>query len=238
MKNKFVWITLAAVLVLALGACAPAPQDNTVNGVVPQINAVGTGQVYVVPDIATIYIGVHTESKDVNQALTSNSAQAQKVADTLKSMGVDPKDIQTTAFNVTPQQEFNADGTPSGVKYSVDNTVNVTVHDLTNLGKLLSAVVGDGANSINGIQFDLQNKEKAQSDARRLAIQNAMAQAQDMASAAGVKLGRLMSLNINSSNPPQPFSGGLMKSDTSAPAPIAAGQLVISVDANLSYEIK
>ena len=114
---------------------------------------------------------MHTESKDVNQALNKNSTQAQKVADMLKGMGVAPKDIQTTAFNVIPQQEFTADGQPSGTKYGIDNTIYVTVRDLTNLGKLLSTVVGDGANSINGIQFDIQNKEKAQADARKLAIQ-------------------------------------------------------------------
>ena len=241
MKNKIISISIATILVLALGACAPVQPYTNTNGVVSQINAVGTGQVYVVPDVAYIYIGVHTESKDVNQALNKNSTQAQKVADMLKGMGVAPKDIQTTAFNVIPQQEFTADGQPSGTKYGIDNTIYVTVRDLTNLGKLLSTVVGDGANSINGIQFDIQNKEKAQADARKLAIQNAIGQAQEMADAAGVKLVRLLSLNVNSSTPPMPYSAmnsGMMKSDTSVPAPMSAGQLVISVDANLSYEIK
>jgi uncharacterized protein len=243
MKNKFLWITLAAILVLALGACAPAQEDGvgSANRIVPQVNAYGTGQVYVTPDVAYIYIGVHTESKDVNEALSKNNAQAQSVATALKALGVEPKDVQTTAFNVVPQQEFAPDGTPSGTKYMVDNTVYVTVHDLTNLGKMLSAVVGEGANSINGIQFDIQDKEKAQSEARKLAIQNAKAQAQEIADAAGVKLVRLLSLNVNTSNPPMPYyggKGGVMKSDTSVPAPMAAGQLVISVDANLSYEIE
>ena len=228
MKNRFLWLTIASILVLAMGACAPTQTAN------------GNGQVYVAPDVVYIYVGVHTESKDVSEALAKNNTQAQAVANSLKTMGVDPKDVQTTAFNVVPQAEFTPEGQPAGNKYVVDNTVYVTVHDLTNLGKLLTAVVADGANSINGIQFDIQNKEKAQADARKLAIQNAKAQAQEMADAAGVKLGRLVSLNVNPSTPPMPYlggKGGLMKSDTSVPAPMSAGQLVISADANLSYEI-
>jgi len=240
MKRKILITLLVIGLILGLSACAPGGQSNP-NSVIPQLSATGTGKVYVTPDVAYIYIGVHSESKNVNEAMSKNNTQARAVAASLTKQGVDPKDIQTTAFNVVPQQEFNQDGSPAGNKYMVDNTVFVTVRNLSNMGLLLDAVVSEGANSINGIQFDVQEKEQAQSQARKLAVQSAIAQAQELADAGGVKLGRLVSLNAYSATPPMPFyegKGGAMKTDITSSAPTAAGQMVISVEASLAYEIQ
>jgi uncharacterized protein YggE len=77
----------------------------------------------------------------------------------------------------------------------VDNTVNVTVRDLSVLGKLLDGVVRAGANSINGINFDVTDKTQAITEARKLAIEDARATAQELAAAAGVTLGDIYSLN-------------------------------------------
>ena len=65
----------------------------------------------------------------------------------------------------------------TGTTYTVNNTVYVTVRDLQVLGKLLDVVVRSGANSINGITFDVVDKSRAISEARRLAVESARSQA-------------------------------------------------------------
>ena len=128
-------------------------------------------------------------------ALSDNSTQAQAIQKALTGMGVDPKDIQTSAFNVYPQQ-LQPNPRPDGSEttpvttYAVDNTVSVTVRDLSKLGALLDQVVKSGANNINGIQFDAEDKTKALSEARKLAIQDAKNQAQEIATDFGRHAGR------------------------------------------------
>jgi uncharacterized protein YggE len=108
------------------------------------------------------------------------------------------------------------------------------------LGEILDAVVRSGANTINGITFDVTDKSAAEAQARDMAIQNARAEAEAIASAAGVKLGDLQSVNVYTSSGTVPMYdakgyGGMQTIDT---VPVAAGQMLISVDANVVYEIK
>jgi uncharacterized protein len=125
--------------------------------------------------------------------------------------------------------------------YQVDNTLYVTVRDLQALPKILSEVVKSGANQIYGISFDVLDKTKAISEARKMAIDDAKANAAEIASAAGVELGKLISVNVYTSNSPTPMYEGKMGLGGGAAAssvPVAAGQLIITVNADLSFQIK
>ncbi|MEM5774567.1 MAG: SIMPL domain-containing protein, partial [Anaerolineaceae bacterium] len=145
-----------------------APGFNPYNQI-PQLAVNGNGQVYIVPDLAYINIGVHSEADDVQTALSENNTQAQAIRQTLTSMGVADEDIQTTAFNVYPTQQYDPMGQPLGLKYVVDNSVLVTVRDLSNLGSLLDSAVQSGANTINSITFDANDKAAAYTQARKIA---------------------------------------------------------------------
>lgn len=227
--------SLSACSGLSLPAQAAADKSN-----IRTINVSGQGQVFLTPDVAYVYIGVHSQSASVTESLKENNTQATAVSDALKELGVDPKDIQTTSFNVYPMQQYGQQGEITGTLYSVDNTVYVTVRNLDMLGQILDAVVRSGANSINGITFDVMDKEQAMSNARKLAIENARKQAEEIALATGVTLGPLMSININTGTPIAMYEGKGGGGMAAAPlqAPVSAGQLVLTVDANLSYEIK
>jgi uncharacterized protein YggE len=239
-KRLFSTIALAAMLLLA--ACQAAPTASPASAAATNqrtLNVSGNGKVYLAPDVAYIFIGVHSQAEQVAEALSQNNTQAQAIAQTLRNMGVEDKDIQTSSFNIYPQQQYDNNGQLTGTTYSVDNTVNVTVRNLSTLGQLLDAVVKAGANNINGINFDVIDKTAAISQARKLAIADAQAQAQELASAAGVTLGDLLSLNATTNSGPTPLydsKGGAMVASTETA--VSSGQLLISVDANLTYELK
>jgi len=263
-KSLFVTIT-AIALVSLLVACAPAaqPVTPTVGAVTPEskpvekeatagsettplyrsINVTGEGQVFLVPDVAYVYIGVHSQSENVSVALSDNNDQAKAVSDALKELDVEEKDIQTTSFNIYPQQQYEpGTGNVTGTIYMVDNVVYVTVRDLKRLGELLDVVVRSGANSINSISFDVVDKETALSKARELAIENARKQAEELAKASGVTLGDVQNISTSSVSTPLAKEmygmggGGGMAS--SQPAPISAGQLVLTVNISMTYMIK
>jgi uncharacterized protein YggE len=240
MRSKIYILFSVVLLVSLLSACSALANTPADKVATRTMTVTGTGKVTLSPNIAYINIGVHTEGQDVNEALASNTSQAQKVADALKALGVDAKDIQTTSFNVYPQQTFDDKGVVTSTKYMVDNGVYVTVRDLTKLGSMLEAVVTSGANNINGINFDISNRDDVNSQARTLAIADARKQADELAKAAGVTLGAVQSISINGSPTPTPLydaKGGTVMS-TGASVPVSAGQMIIEVDANITYALK
>jgi len=239
MKKNLLVVLASVLVIVSLAACSTTPAVAGSAPIVRTLSSSGTGEVYLVPDVAYIYVGVRADADEVSMALDNNNAQANAVAQALKDLGVEAKDIQTTSFNVYPMQDYGMDGTISRSYYVVENTVYITVRDLSKLGTLLDAVVKSGANTINSISFDVQDKADAMVQARDLAIANAIAEAESIAAASGVKLGDLQYVSAYTNNVPVPMydaKGGSMSA--AANTPISAGQLVISASASMTYEIK
>jgi len=237
MKKYILFFILIIGILMSTTACAAAGVGST--NTQKQIYVNGTGQVFLTPDVVYVYIGVRSESEDVSNALRENNIQTEAVADALKENNVDPADIQTSAFNVYPQPKYDMQGEITETTYNVENTIYVTIRDLQNLGKVLDEVIKAGANNINGVEFDVLDKSEALTEARALAIKNAKSQAQELASAADVELGDLISLSVYANNMPYASYEGKAIGGAMAPEVlIAAGQLTIQATADLIYEIK
>lgn len=240
MNFKRLSLFIVLLVMAALTACQASPVLAG-GGAQPQVRTLsvnGNGKVYLTPDVAYINIGVQSQSESVSDALNENSRKAQAIANALKELGVAEKDIQTSAFNIYPQQQYDPEGKMTGILYVVDNTVNVTVRDLTVLGKLLDAAVRAGANNIYGITFDVVDKSKAITEARQLAAEDARRQAEELAGAAGVKLARVQNISSYVSSGPAPLYDAKGGAAAVGQVPISAGQMVISVDVNITYEIE
>jgi hypothetical protein len=193
------------------------------------------------PDIAYIYIGVHTEEPTAADAVEANNAQTQQVIDALQDAGVAANDIRTTSFSIWPNQQYSPDGQPTGTRYVVDNSVFVTVRELEGLGDLLDSAIGAGANSINSIQFDVADKDEALKNAREEAVKDAKEQAQQLADAAGMSLGEVQSISFYDSAP-IPYmeygKGGGGGAAVESAVPIQPGQLAVTATVSISYEIR
>ncbi len=139
-----------------------------------------------------------TQSPDAGEALAENTTNANAVRQALIAKGVEDADIQTSNFSIYQSINYSAaEGTENETIFIVENTVSVVVRDLDALGEVLAAVVDQGANTIYGVTFDIENPEAAIAEARSLAIADARNQAEAIAEASGVQLGAISSLNIN-----------------------------------------
>lgn len=240
MKNKVVLIFAVLLLTMLLSGCGSAAIASAIQNPPRTLNVSGKGEVTLKPDIAYINIGVHTEMPTASQAMTQNNSDAQAVIKALKAAGVADDDIQTNNFNIYQKDETDpTTGAKISSVYAVDNTVYVTVRDLTKLGALLDASVKAGANNIYNIQFDLADKTKALSDARAAAVKAARTEAEELATAAGVTLGNIQTINYDENTPGPVFYGkssGMAFAE--AAAPISAGTMTISVNVTITYEIK
>lgn len=236
MRTKLSILIPVLILALVLSACGPAlsAQSRT-------LNVSGNGTVYLTPDIAYIYVGVNTDDPDIAKAVSQNNTQTQALVDALKNNGIAAADIQTSNFSVYTNQNFDklTGQQISGVSFTVNNTVSVTVRDLSKLGSLLDTAIKAGANNINSISFDVADKTAAMAQARQKAMANASDLADELAKTAGVKLGDIQSITY-SDNSPMPYygMGGGGAAAPNASVPIQPGQTQISVTVSVTYDIK
>jgi uncharacterized protein YggE len=241
MKNRSLLLSALVGLALLLSACA----GTTVNQAAPPpertLSVSGTGTANLNPDIAYVNIGVHTEAPTADEAVAENNTQTEALIAALTDFGIESKDIRTTNFSIWPMDRYDpVTGQPTGEKtYVVDNQVSVTVHDLETIGDLLDTAIQAGANTVNSIQFDVADKDKALAPARDAAVKDANAKAQELAASAGVELGELISVSYIDS-PVYPIydgRGGGAAAEAAA-VPIQPGQLTFTVTVNETYAIK
>jgi uncharacterized protein YggE len=234
----FVPILIVALVLSACGTITPTqPRTLVVNG---------NGTVYLTPDMANIYVGVHTDDANLATAVSKNNTQTQALVDALKKAGVDGKDIQTSNFSVYTNNNGGIDKMTGEVVanstyYSVDNSVYVTMRDLSKMGSVLNTVVGAGANSINSISFDVADKTAALVEARQKAMTSAGALASELAKTAGLKLGEIQNVTYTDYSPTYYYGYGMGGGGATAPnasVPIQPGQTQVSATVSVTYLIK
>jgi uncharacterized protein len=231
---------LTSILLATLLAANPVFADEVKMNRL--ITLTGHGEVRAVPDMAVINMGVVSSAETARAALDANTKAMTELMANLKAANIDDKDIATSNFSVNPRLDYGQNGgqVPKLIGYDVTNAVTVIVHKVGGLGALLDKVVSSGSNQINGISFSISNSDAAMDEARKLAVKDATHKAQIYASAASINLGNIMSLSESSgiAEPQVMFSRAKAMAADAAPVPIAQGSQVISVDVNISWELK
>ena len=225
-------------LVFALVAMAwGQPPSNTPT---PSISVVGNGQTSAPPDMAEIQVGVVSESPSATDATRANSQSMKQLLAQLTEQGIDKKDVQTAQFAVSPvyQQDGPRRGrSPNISGYRVTNLVTLRVRNLDNLGAILDAVVQEGANTVSGIRFSIQQPEDLQDAARRLAVDDARRKASVLAEQAGTKLGRVLSIQDHAYEPRPMYGRAMAMAADSASVPIEAGEQTLTATVQVTYAL-
>ena len=243
MTNTRIYIA-GALAALALSFIGPARSQDALRPgaalMVPEgITALGHGEVKVKPDIAQVEISVTTQSKDQAEAVSQNAVKTTATLAALQAAGIAEKDIQTLAYTVQPQYDYTP-SPPVLTGYQVTNSVQATVRDLTKVGLVIDKTIGAGASQISGVSFDLADRDKAQAQALAIAVVTARLKAAVMAQAAGVDLGRLLTVTEGGAPPIQPVYAMRVMS-AAAPrteTPIADQQITVAADATLVYAME
>lgn len=208
-----------------------------------KIHVTGSGSVVGEPDIATLNLGVAVEKKTVADAREVAATAMTAVIASLNANDIAEKDIQTERFSIRPQYDYTENGRVLR-GYSVNNTVSAKVRDLENLSEVIDAAAEAGGDIIvvNSIQFMIEDTTPLQTQARGLAVKNAEAKAQTLADASGVTLGKPIAITETShaASPPIAFAEEAAFAADSARSrtPIEAGELTVTVNVTVVYEIE
>ena len=190
--KKMLTVILAVLLICALTVPAWAEEDEKV------IRVGGNATVSLAADTATVQIGVETRNESVKEAQKENANLMAAVLEAIKGAGIEEKDIVTSQFNVFSNYEYGMSAQGQETRtlyYQVQNTVTVTLHDLSMIGSVLDAAMDAGANTTYGISFSSTQANEAYQKALTRAVEDAMQKAQILAKAAGVELGELLNIN-------------------------------------------
>ena len=239
-------LIVSALAVLALAGTDPVRSQDTASPVQyaqpPQgITVQGHSEIKEKPDVARVTLSVTTNARHSSDAVPQNAERTMAVMAALQGAGVAAKDIQTQSYTVQPTFDYS-ESPPKRKGYQVVNSFEVTVRDLTKVGSVLDSATANGFSEIGSVSFDLSDRAGAEASALSQAVFSAKLKAGVMASAAGVDLGRLLSMTEGAAAPPiRPVPIFAARSEVYGVAPpvtpIVDQQITVTADATLVYAL-
>ena len=198
------------------------------------ITAVGNSSVSASPDLARVDIGVVTQAANAQDATVQNATQAGTVIAALQSLLGSNASIKTVSYSVSPVYNNPPPGQNAGiVAYMVTNIVEITLTDLTQTGKVIDTAIQSGANRVQGISFDLQDRNPLVAQALKAASASALSQATAIAAGLNVHTGAVLHAS-ESVNSPGPVFGGITTAPTT---PIQTGLIVVQASVTVEVAI-
>lgn len=219
------------VLALAAFALPAAAQDKP-----RTIMMTGHGEVRAVPDQVQVNAGVTSNAATAAAALAANTARMKAVFAALTRLGIPDRNIQTVSFSVSPQYSGGTNNeAPRLTGYQVNNEVSVRLDDVGKLGVALDALVSAGANQMNGIAYQIKDNAALLAQARADAVADARTRAETYAKAAGVALGPVATISEGGNDGPRPM---YRVAAMAAPVPVAAGELSVTADVSVTWDLR
>jgi uncharacterized protein YggE len=225
-----------AGVVLLVASQADA-QTGTRPDAVPEVNAVGRGEIRVTPDRATVLISIETHA---SSAASASSANSEITGSTIKAVkaATSPQDLVTTqSYSVTPDYQK---GKPSG--FGARNTIRVELRDIARLGPVIDAALSSGATQVSQVQFSSSAAADTRRKAMKLAVAEARLDAESLAEAAGGTVGRLLSISsssaggVSNSQFEQFVATGMVTASGYSPPPMIPNDLSITAVASTRWE--
>ncbi|HXG51541.1 MAG TPA: SIMPL domain-containing protein [candidate division Zixibacteria bacterium] len=208
----------------------------------PAVTANAEAIIAAEPDQAEIDIGVITQARTAPDAARENAEKLTRVRTEIKKLLDRDDELRTVGYSLNPNYRYPREGgRPEITGYTAANTVRIRTANLQKVGRLIDAAMQAGANAINRLAFTLKDEQGAQLRALRLAAQKARAKAEEMASALGLKIVRVLSVTEveRGMRPVIPQARGVQVDvmAAQAPTPIEAGTVEVRSTVQLKAEI-
>lgn len=240
MKHALTGALMLAAAALSTPAAAQqtASISQTIAGTRLDINA--TGEVTRVPDVAIITAGVVTRSATASGAIQDAANRMQRVLAALKRAGVEDRDIQTSSVSLNPEYRYPENQSPQLTGYTASNQLTIRFRDIRNSGKILDALVSEGANQISGPNLTIDKPEAALDEARAKAIAEARARADLYARSLGMRVVRVVSVSESGGSFPVPPPMPMFARAEAAQADtkIVPGEQKLQVNLAITFELQ
>lgn len=232
MRKMFAMLLCLAVLALGTGA---ALADGTT------LSVTGNGTVLVESDLAIVTVGVQETSKDVLEAQSTVNEKIAAIKQALLDAGVEESEINTDSINIYANYDYS-DNTEVIVGYTARNSLSVRTTDMDNVGSLIDAAFAAGANTLDNVQFTVQDDTQAREQALTMAVEDARRKADVLASAAGLQVAsieRISEGGVSVYDSMRNYAADtVMAAEESGGAGTLVQAALVSVDATVSMEFE
>jgi uncharacterized protein YggE len=202
---------------------SPSPRE-------PEVSATGRGETRLAPTFAVLMITVSTRAGSATEAASQNAAKVASTLSSVRSAGVAAEDLSNEGYSVEPA--FDDKGRRDG--FAARNSIRARINSVDQVGRTIDAALAGGATEIPSVQFGAAGMEDARHAAMTEAVRQARADAEIIASAAGGRLGRLISLSAGSGMPPGFSSYAVLTSSGGGPVPTVLSPRDLTVSAQAS----
>jgi uncharacterized protein len=230
---------LLIMVALAMFGGKATAQDQPDRNPRPSVRVTGEATITAKPDQAQIDIGVVTQAQNAQDAASQNAQKQDAVISSLRKTLGAGADIKTTGYSLNPNYRYpERGGQPTITGYTASNTVQVTLRDLTQVGKIIDQATQTGANNIQSLRFMLKDEQAAHTQALREAAIEARAKADALASALGLKIQRILFVDESGQMSPIPvFAKAEMRTAPAAQTPVEAGTIDVRAVVTLTVEV-
>jgi uncharacterized protein YggE len=234
---------LAALMLgaVAVPAAADAQPASTITQTIAgtRLDVSATGETSRVPDIAIISAGVVAHSPTATGALQETADKMVRVVAALKRAGVADRDIQTSNVSLNPEYRYDNNQPPQLTGYSASNQLTIRFRDIRSSGKIIDALVGQGANQVNGPNLTIDHPDAALDEARGQAIAMGRARADLYARGLGMRVVRVVSISESGgyAMPPPPMPM-MAKAERGADTSIEPGEQKLQVTLAMTFELQ
>lgn len=228
-------LAIAVVCAIAWEATAgdaPAPA---------QIRVVGEATVSAAPDVAWLDLAVVSEAGTAEAAVSRTAKNLEAVLAALRKTLGDSGELATQGYSVTPRYRYDPPSSPPRLEgYTARGGVRVTLRDPSRAGRAIDAATAAGANEIGGLSFGLNDEAPRRAEALRAAALDARARVAALASALDLSVLRVLSLEEETGDGPQPrvyAESFVMQAKQAVATPIEAQDVVVRARVRLVVEV-
>ncbi len=169
------------------------------------ISVKGKGKASIPPDTIEINMILTTLKPTYEEAMNAASRDLDELRLCLRSAGFDKKDIKTTNFRVDTKYENISDANGNYrrvfVGYEVTNNLRIEFEqNAMMLTRVLNALAGCKSTPEFSIRYKVKDDTEVKDLLLERAVEDARSKAKVMAEAAGVRLGKVLSIDYSGSD--------------------------------------
>jgi uncharacterized protein YggE len=248
MLSASVFLSVLTVLAIVI-AISPSWHENLRAQIINEpfsksITVTAEGKITATPDIAIVNLAVVSQAKNVKQAVEDGNSKMTEVYNAVKELNVSEKDISSTSYNLYPNYDYSKSySSPRITGYTLDQQIQVKIRDLEKIEDVLDRAVSAGSNQIGQLTFDIDDPSEIKKQVREKAFDTARLKAEEMADAAGVSLGEVLTFSEGSdyavtARYANYKMDATMDYEESASVPtIAPGSKDFSINVSITYSI-
>jgi uncharacterized protein YggE len=240
MKRTLAALAIGVASISAPAAAQAADVNQSITGT--RLDLSVTGEATRVPDLAIVNAGVVTRSSNAATAIQENADKMAQVISAVKRAGIADRDIQTSSINLNAEYRYPDNQPPQLTGYTATNQLTVKFHDIRSSGKILDALVAQGANQISGPNLTVEHPEQTLNEARAKAIAEGRARADLYARSLGMQVARVVSISESGgfaappAPPPPPMP--MMARAEAAYTKIVPGEQQLQVNLSMVFELR